>query len=898
MDEKFLLNSFLENDETNFQTEEEKREYITQIDNLWFKLTDDDKTEELLLKVLNKVKAFKNDRNVVWNKEEIIKIYESFPNKSSSLYLKALNEIKCKIFSGDGYHYRDNGVIKAFLEFIPEDLKNKDGYIDVLKHGINDLWEVTRIYKDFIPEEIRTVNFYEDFIDSLEKNDVESGSYFWSEIPVELKNKEFFFKLAKKTDWISLNSILKKNKNFIEPENILELYEILFEKEKCRNSSYIISEFGKLIPKDMITPEIYTGILNVMLQYDDNDWINPLDTARIEFFANMPEECKTKEQFLKVIDKFDFLNINVISKAMDAIPKHLRNSEIYLEIVKSAAERIDETNTSKRSFCAQIFNKIPREYQNAEMLLETVSYLDDNIICSKLTEFEKEFREKDLYSNMLEKLAEKKPVEFSRFLRNIPKEYLTEDNLLKMFEQLKDDAHRTLKLYETIEKNKENFSEDFYRKLLSSNKDTFAIIYKSLPDSYKKEDIFLKALCTNIDDSWALERYMENFPFDRNDINSYKKTIDYIYSQKDISDQLKSNGLIQVIRAVKNSDMRYEISAFAIDHVKTQKDELGNIIYTPQKVFEIFNSLLGGNDFFTYIIDEKNPKTQKLLQKTKILEYIDQVIENEKNNVLNGITNEAQIKEYERELNIDGGETQKNPFWALNAVYYSIPVELQPRYKNDIAEFLKNNLYRLENDNNKLTIEFIKRMIESNDDLFFTLDNRFLQSDKYITKLGAEKYEVIASYPNIQSIIANFNDDYFEIFTSCINYSSEFSKTDKEDTGDWIPIAYDLCTNLNNKDFKEINDEIVKLKFDKLPEDIKNKYLSFITKEKNWFDIKTIDDLENYEKLKNDICKKILENPEVPGELPVEIRRLSKKDRIVFARLQLELGIDLVEAKN
>lgn len=896
MEEKVLLNNFLETDESTFQTDDEKRAYIQQIESLWTKISDEDKSEELLLKVLNRIKAFKGEKSVVWNKEGIINVYESFPNKSNDIYLKALNEIKCKLTSDNGYHYRDNSVIEAFLEFIPEDLKNKDGYIDVLKHGINDFRDFARIYKNFIPESIRTKSFNEDFIDSLEENDIEAGRYFWIEIPTELKTKDFFFKFAKKTDWISFCSILKDNKNFIESDNILELYEILLQKEEARGS-YHIGELGKLIPKHLFTPQIYTGIMNILLNYDDSvDAITQkMDIVRIEFFSSMPEESQSKEQLLKILDKLEISNFYTIHKYMDAIPNQLKNSEIYLEILKRSA--LEKDNRPKDR-CEQVFNKIPEEYKIAEMIIEASEFIDESLIYRGMTKLEDEFREKNLYPLLMEKMAERGHINFSRFLNSIPKEYITEENLLKMFAKLENDALGTNKLFEAIEQDKENFSEDFYRKLLSNNKDNFAEIYKSMPNEYKTEDMFLKALCVNIDDSSTLRNYLKSCPMNMQDVTSYQKIIEYIYSQKDISDSLKANGLTQVIRAIKNSEMRYEISEFAINKAKTEKDDAGNTVYTPKKAFEIFNSLLGGNDFFTYIINEENAKTKKLLQKTKIFEYLDEVIENEKNNILNGKINEAQIKEYEKELNIDSSMMQKNPFWALNAVYYSIPVELQHRYKKDINEFLKNNIYKLENDNNKLTIEFMKRMIESNEDLFFTLDNRFLESDKYITKLGAEKYEVIVSYPNIQSIIANFNDDYFEMFSSCINYSSDFSKTDKEDTGDWVPIAYDLCSNLNNKNFKEINDEIVKLKFDNLSEDLKNKYLSIITKEKNWFEITTIDELENFEEIKKQVCKKILENPEDLKGLPASIRGLDKKERIIFARLQLEYGIDLIEARN
>lgn len=912
MDETVLLNNLLKVDETSLETDDQKKEHIKKVQELWGKLSAENKTENLLLKVLNRVKAFKGTKgDILWNKEAILEIYENFPDdkKTGELYLNILKEIKFKAFEEKGYHYKaDDKVIISILEMMPEDLKNRDGYLKILENGINGLWDVTRIYKKVIPEQILNQQFYEDFLDSLKDNSITEAQYFWIGIPKEMRTKEFFFKIAKKTDWISLKGILKENINFIETDNIVELYKIFLQKKE----PYAIGQFSELISTELFTNKIYTDVMNEFLVNSDEFGIETtkrrgFDYAIMNFFATMPKECQTEEVAYKILDKINADEWHITEIFMSKIPEHLKSSKLYLEILKN---RINlKEGVDKKRYCWFILDKIPKEYINANLVVEIADLNDVNFVCEYIDKLGGQFENENLYPTLMEKIAQMQgSTNYSKFFDKIPSEYITEENLLKMFEKKRNEAFGANKMFKAILEHKDDFSKEFYYELILNNKDYYAEIYTHMPAEFKNEDIFLNSIQKNIEDNTALSNLMKQCPMDRTNEETYLKIIQYIENNEKIVDNLKSKGIGAIIETIpasilgfaKADEIRKKVADKAIDSAKTTKNNDGDIVYSPNKVFEMVNSLLGGSSVLKYVIDEKYEHCKDILESANVYQYLDEIIQSEKENISNGIIKQSQIREYEKGLKINNEDEslKRNPFWTLNAVYYIIPEKLQYRYQESIMQFLQQNIYKLENQNNKKTIEFLKTLIQNNEDLFFTLDNRFLENDQYINTLGKEKYEVIVAFPEIQKTIANFDESYYQFFIDCINYSSELTKSSKEEAGEWIPIADALCKNLNNKQFKELNDEIIKVGFSDLSEEEKNTYLSIISKEENWFKVNNIDDLKNYENKKNEICRKILENPEDLKEVPQAIKRFDKNKIIIFARLQLEYGLDLAETTN
>lgn len=80
-------------------------------------------------------------------------------------------------------------------------------------------------------------------------------------------------------------------------------------------------------------------------------------------------------------------------------------------------------------------------------------------------------------------------------------------------------------------------------------------------------------------------------------------------------------------------------------------------------------------------------------------------------------------------------------------------------------------------------------------------------------------------------------------------------------------------------------------------EQLKQLYFCLLQR-KNWFKVETLDELENYEKNRKEICQNILEEKDVKGRLSKEFDALTEKEKRIFAVLELSYGMDIESAKN
>ena len=80
-------------------------------------------------------------------------------------------------------------------------------------------------------------------------------------------------------------------------------------------------------------------------------------------------------------------------------------------------------------------------------------------------------------------------------------------------------------------------------------------------------------------------------------------------------------------------------------------------------------------------------------------------------------------------------------------------------------------------------------------------------------------------------------------------------------------------------------------------EQLKQLYFCLLQR-KNWFKVETLDELENYEKNRKEICQNILEEKDVKGRLSKEFDALTEKEKRIFAVLELSYGMDIESARN
>ena len=98
---------------------------------------------------------------------------------------------------------------------------------------------------------------------------------------------------------------------------------------------------------------------------------------------------------------------------------------------------------------------------------------------------------------------------------------------------------------------------------------------------------------------------------------------------------------------------------------------------------------------------------------------------------------------------------------------------------------------------------------------------------------------------------------------------------------------------MNNSQFNQLSETVLK----NTNTDILKSYFNIINQEQNYFGIESIEQLENYEQIKNDVCSSILNNPENIEGLTEHIKSLSSLDRVKFATIEKNFGISLNQAK-
>lgn len=135
--------------------------------------------------------------------------------------------------------------------------------------------------------------------------------------------------------------------------------------------------------------------------------------------------------------------------------------------------------------------------------------------------------------------------------------------------------------------------------------------------------------------------------------------------------------------------------------------------------------------------------------------------------------------------------------------------------------------------------ETLLRMYETNNDVVNNLDFRLLEQ-KYLDTLGEERINLISCYPDIQEQILKLSDEQLYIFDKCIDVYVEQNETDE-----WTVLANELLNHIGEYNIliESLEDEE-----DLKKEDITN--LARILQNENWCEISSINDIRNYDKIR------------------------------------------------
>ena len=154
--------------------------------------------------------------------------------------------------------------------------------------------------------------------------------------------------------------------------------------------------------------------------------------------------------------------------------------------------------------------------------------------------------------------------------------------------------------------------------------------------------------------------------------------------------------------------------------------------------------------------------------------------------------------------------------------------------------------------------KLLHRMYALNNDILQTLNPRILQQ-KYLETLGEEKIKVISCFSGVQERILDLTDKQLILFDRCIDIYMEQNNTDE-----WTNLAEALLKNIGNYDnLLESIDDISKLDV----EDIKA--LARIMQSENWCNIETMEQVKNYDRIREENCQWIMKEKDAPIDLKI-----------------------------
>ena len=180
--------------------------------------------------------------------------------------------------------------------------------------------------------------------------------------------------------------------------------------------------------------------------------------------------------------------------------------------------------------------------------------------------------------------------------------------------------------------------------------------------------------------------------------------------------------------------------------------------------------------------------------------------------------------------------------------------------------------------------DILNRLEKDNRNVLSTIDYRILSS-RFTSRLTIEELSRIVCDEEFQKRLLELDDDKCELF---FKLKKLFLKQDN-----WITGSNMIVKALNNPSFSELSKTVL----DSNDENLMRKYFELINQEQNYFGIKSVEELRNYEQIKNSICDSILLNSSNTEGLTQPIGDLSELDRVRFAVIEKNFGISLNQAK-
>lgn len=180
--------------------------------------------------------------------------------------------------------------------------------------------------------------------------------------------------------------------------------------------------------------------------------------------------------------------------------------------------------------------------------------------------------------------------------------------------------------------------------------------------------------------------------------------------------------------------------------------------------------------------------------------------------------------------------------------------------------------------------EIFKRLYAKNANLLETINFEIL-NDKFIAKLSFEELSRVVCDKNFQDSLVKLDDSKFALL---FELKKSFLNNDN-----WITGTNTIVKALSNPNFSELSGNVQQSN----NSDLLKNYFNLINQDQNYFGIESVEQLQDYEFIKNNICNAILENSENTEGLSEHLQNMSAVDRVKFAIIERNYGISLSQAK-
>lgn len=161
--------------------------------------------------------------------------------------------------------------------------------------------------------------------------------------------------------------------------------------------------------------------------------------------------------------------------------------------------------------------------------------------------------------------------------------------------------------------------------------------------------------------------------------------------------------------------------------------------------------------------------------------------------------------------------------------------------------------------------ELVRIIAKENEDVWKRIDFRILD-EKYIELLGLDKIKVISAFIDEQKRILALSDKKLTLWVRCINEHLKDTES-----SEWNIIGMDLLEKIESEQYDELIENIEDIS--SLDESEIN-LLTKLLQTNNVFDIRSIEDLRNFDRIKEDRCNELIASDDI------EEKRLAVLEKI------------------